>query len=370
MNPPPVIFGKHPAWPDFMEDGLPATGPLRQWCDAMMAALERTVTAGRWGAPGQPAPDWLLDFDHVLVWAGGGAGPNQLAVGRIWSSVDARGRSLYPLIVMQPLDAEAGIDDLRIALDHIERLGNAVRVVTDQDAFTRIRQAETERARLIAPQRRDRAAQWQELTAHAVGPAGDALLKDVIVRALVEFEETEVIASSPPPTASQSAAMPSMAFALRLEAAGDPLNRVGSLALLLRDGLRANNQLACLTPCSGGGNAGGDAGGVGAWVDVIVGLPAAESVQAMREDAAAAPIRREAVPELGPMARAVLACWRAGQRLTPVQPAGGSGAAKAGAGGSGGGRSGAASRKVRTIAVVVGGIVLAAIVLLILLLRG
>lgn len=304
MHANPAIFGKHPAWPDFMEDGLPESGPLRQWSDALMGAIERTVTSGRWAAPGQPAPEWLIDFDHLLVWAAAG----ELAVARIWASADARGRRLYPLIILQQLDPDASLPEIEIAVQQIERLGEAVRPITDQQTFTRVRRAEAERTKLRPPQAVDRAAAWQQLAQQATSESDTNGFRSALTRALVEFEDTESLA---PPTAgdkamsaSQIASIEHLGYSLRLGVEAPPLHRAATLALLLRDALHLGNHIACFTPSDPGAR----------WVDAMIGQPTPERVWPIRAATSECPIPNATLPEPGPRVSAILRTWETGQR--------------------------------------------------------
>lgn len=93
-----AVFGKHPAWNDFMDDlgvHTPRMADLRQ------LLLERGVRAcvegGRWD---KLEPAQVIDgFAHELLWLVG----NDIIVGRIWSSRDGKGRSAYPMIACAEL---------------------------------------------------------------------------------------------------------------------------------------------------------------------------------------------------------------------------------------------------------------------------
>lgn len=100
-------FGKHPAWNDHMDDIGLATHSLATlrrilYGSGIAAQIEGSAWEKR--EPGKV----LATFDHVFCWHR----PGEMIVGKIWTSRDGKGRSLYPMIVAAhcidvPLEAVA-----------------------------------------------------------------------------------------------------------------------------------------------------------------------------------------------------------------------------------------------------------------------
>lgn len=87
-------FGKHPGWNDHMDDvGLTthSLATLRRvlYGSGIAAQIEGSV----WD--NQASGKVLAGFDHVFCWRR----PTEMIVGRIWTSRDGKGRSLYPMIL-------------------------------------------------------------------------------------------------------------------------------------------------------------------------------------------------------------------------------------------------------------------------------
>lgn len=99
-----ALFGKHPGWDDHIEDWGLETAPLVQLKRALYTeGIAGNIDSGRWER--LDASQRLEGFDHLLVWrlacthAGGAAGhAGDWMAGRIWSSVDGKGRALYPMV--------------------------------------------------------------------------------------------------------------------------------------------------------------------------------------------------------------------------------------------------------------------------------
>lgn len=105
------VFGKHPAWDDFMPDLIvppPCAGetpPLRTLrrtlIDSAVAAHVEANTFDDW-----PRVDQLGGFEHVLLYRPAG-GTGAVVCGRIDDSEDGRGRRRYPLVLAAQVSAAA-----------------------------------------------------------------------------------------------------------------------------------------------------------------------------------------------------------------------------------------------------------------------
>ena len=86
-------FGKHPGWDDHIEDIGIATESLAIAKDLLyVEGIGGQINTGAWDKLG---PDQQLPaFKHVFVWQRS----DQLLIGLVWSSVDGKGRTRYPMI--------------------------------------------------------------------------------------------------------------------------------------------------------------------------------------------------------------------------------------------------------------------------------
>jgi hypothetical protein len=90
-------FGKHPAWEDHTEDLGTFTPALARLKKVLYEdGIRGCIDAGAWGVPGEPAPEWLVEYGHHFVFR---VSSNELVVGLLWPSRDGRGRDRYPMIV-------------------------------------------------------------------------------------------------------------------------------------------------------------------------------------------------------------------------------------------------------------------------------
>ncbi|HXD01138.1 MAG TPA: hypothetical protein VN048_17505, partial [Verrucomicrobiae bacterium] len=87
-------FGKHPGWDDHVED-------LGMETETLALARKVLYVEGVGGQIDKGAWEKLTpalrldDFNHTFVWCRS----NQFLIGRIWSSVDGKGRTRYPMVV-------------------------------------------------------------------------------------------------------------------------------------------------------------------------------------------------------------------------------------------------------------------------------
>ena len=89
-----AAFGKHPGWDDHVEDiGLETESLIMAKAILYVAGIGGQIDRGAWEKlePGQQMPG----FNHFFLWRRG----EQFLLGRIWSSVDGKGRSRYPMVL-------------------------------------------------------------------------------------------------------------------------------------------------------------------------------------------------------------------------------------------------------------------------------
>ncbi|MCZ6836335.1 MAG: hypothetical protein O7G85_11220 [Planctomycetota bacterium] len=89
-----AAFGKHPGWLDHMEEiGLETDRLIQLRRMLYSEGINRNIDSGAWRdlTPEQS----VAEFKHAFVWK---VGPDTI-VGRLWSSTDGRGRSLYPMVL-------------------------------------------------------------------------------------------------------------------------------------------------------------------------------------------------------------------------------------------------------------------------------
>jgi hypothetical protein len=89
-----AAFGKHPGWSDFMDDiGMKTETLISAKRALYLEGLSSQIETGAWA---KLEPDKRIsDFNHLFLWQR----PDEFLIGRIWSSVDAKGRREYPMVV-------------------------------------------------------------------------------------------------------------------------------------------------------------------------------------------------------------------------------------------------------------------------------
>jgi hypothetical protein len=89
-----AAFGKHPGWNDHIEDlGVETDLLVRLKRTLYLEGISGNVDSGAWEklSEGQR----LERFDHGFLWRTSG----DIVVGRMWSSMDGKGRTRYPMVV-------------------------------------------------------------------------------------------------------------------------------------------------------------------------------------------------------------------------------------------------------------------------------
>src|SRR5215469_9189084 len=96
-----AAFGKHPGWNDHIDDlGLDTDDLITAKRLLYVQGINQNIDAGAWE---NLDPDKRLDaFRHDFLWHMKGTGSGEgdsLIAGRMWSSVDGKGRDKYPMVL-------------------------------------------------------------------------------------------------------------------------------------------------------------------------------------------------------------------------------------------------------------------------------
>src|SRR4051812_43369901 len=89
-----AAFGKHPGWNDHIDDlGLDTSQLVNAKQLLYSQGINQNIDAAAWE---KLDPDQRIDgFAHDFLWHM----PGSLIAGRLWSSVDGKGRDKYPLVL-------------------------------------------------------------------------------------------------------------------------------------------------------------------------------------------------------------------------------------------------------------------------------
>jgi hypothetical protein len=112
-----AAFGKHPGWMDHMDElGLETDLLVALRRMLYSAGINQNIDGGVWSdqEPSHITPK----FHHVFAWGV----RDEVIVGRLWSSTDGRGRSLYPMIVCAHCSGMMVSQAFDLVLPHLERL--------------------------------------------------------------------------------------------------------------------------------------------------------------------------------------------------------------------------------------------------------
>ncbi|NQT83135.1 hypothetical protein HQ563_08935 [bacterium] len=89
-----AVFGKHPGWDDHIEDlGLETEQLIGIKRLLYIEGISGNVDSGAWDK--LPEAQRLGEFNHLFLWRT----ISDLVVGRMWSSMDGKGRTHYPMVV-------------------------------------------------------------------------------------------------------------------------------------------------------------------------------------------------------------------------------------------------------------------------------
>jgi len=155
-----AAFGKHPGWDDHIEDIGIETDHLASLKQLLyVQGIGGTIDSGAWDSleEGQR----VERFAHVFVRRAGG----DLAVGKLWSSADGKGRARYPMVVCAqlrgvPLDWAVcevlpRLEDVRQRCIATDQAAEVVQIIDDarRQLRERVADAETGGPELVVPPR-------------------------------------------------------------------------------------------------------------------------------------------------------------------------------------------------------------------------
>ncbi|CAN5806411.1 hypothetical protein BH11PLA1_BH11PLA1_17790 [soil metagenome] len=263
-----AAVGKHPAWDDHIDDIGLATPELVQARRTFYAeALAGNVDSTSWGAPDQPAPDWVIAFGHALLWR---TAPATWIAGRLWPSRDGRHRTRYPMIVLAQCDNLPLTWITGVALPRLERLQQACSEAEQQAqvaAAVAACQQELAAAAAGAAPEDEPAATRLALERILAGPLAEGT-RTALYRAQYQIER-ELTGAAAVPSRAGSAGV--RGRHIRLPALADaPHESLALWARYLGAQLPLADQLLLLAPLNHG------------WVDVIAGSLDAATLAPLR----------------------------------------------------------------------------------------
>ena len=89
-----AAFGKHPGWSDFMDDiGMETDLLIAAKRIMYVKGIASQIETGAWDR--LEPENRIPDFNHVFVWRK----PEEFLIGRMWSSMDAKGRREFPMVI-------------------------------------------------------------------------------------------------------------------------------------------------------------------------------------------------------------------------------------------------------------------------------
>lgn len=138
-----AAFGKHPGWDDHIEDqGLETPRLVETRRLLYTEGVGKVIDAGSWDklTDEQRSPN----FAHVFAWSR----EEGLFLGRLWSSVDGKGRSKYPMIVVAQLSGVSASWALREVLPRLEQIEIRCKAAKTASEVKSILDAERERIRI------------------------------------------------------------------------------------------------------------------------------------------------------------------------------------------------------------------------------
>lgn len=125
-----AAFGKHPGWADHVDLGLDTErlADIRQ--SLYVQGIAGNLDSGAWDR--LPPEHRLPEFDHALLWHF--PGESTVAVARLWSSQDGKGRGRYPMVAAAQCPGMPPRWALRVALPALEGIRSRCRETTSASA--------------------------------------------------------------------------------------------------------------------------------------------------------------------------------------------------------------------------------------------
>jgi hypothetical protein len=175
-----AVFGKHPGWSDFMDDiGMETETLIVAKRVLYVKGIASQIETGAWAK--LESDKRLADFNHVFLWRR----PEELLVGRIWSSMDAKGRKEYPMVacadcISMPLgwvlsEMLPKLDEIRAVCQATRAAGEVISILSKEQNAIRERMNGSFKAPPNAPERRTARARF--LDRHEWGPNREGLYR-------------------------------------------------------------------------------------------------------------------------------------------------------------------------------------------------
>lgn len=140
-----AAFGKHPGWNDHIDDlGLDTQALIAVKRLLYVQGINQNIDGGAWENPDVHSPEAaaagasrLADFRHDFLWYLPPALANEpdpaLVAGRIWSSVDGKGRAKYPMVLAAQTTGLPDSFALRLVLPTLGKVNDRCAAATDAD---------------------------------------------------------------------------------------------------------------------------------------------------------------------------------------------------------------------------------------------
>ncbi len=140
-----AAFGKHPGWNDHIDDlGLDTEALVSVKRLLYVQGINQNIDGGSWENPdvaavsGPGGATRLADFRHEFLWYLPPALASQpeatLVAGRIWSSVDGKGRAKYPMVLAAQTNNLPIAYALRMVLPTLAKVNERCDHATDAEA--------------------------------------------------------------------------------------------------------------------------------------------------------------------------------------------------------------------------------------------
>jgi len=126
-----AAFGKHPGWNDHIPGiGIETETLARIKQTLYVDGIGGQIDSGAWE---KLNPEKRADgFDHTFLWIQRG----HLALGRLWSSTDGKGRSKYPMVLCLDSEGVSSAFALTILLPGLENLCGACKMAASAEQVT------------------------------------------------------------------------------------------------------------------------------------------------------------------------------------------------------------------------------------------
>jgi hypothetical protein len=201
-----AAFGKHPGWNDHIDDlGLDTDELVTAKRLLYVQGINQNIDAAAWE---KLEPDQRIDkFRHNFLWHMPGAN-NALIAGRLWSSVDGKGRDKYPMVVCVETRDLPDNFAASVALPFLHKTQERCVAAPDADAVRRTIDSDRDNLRALLqspipsnslrPADIARVANAPEMNPNREGVAGNGFHRIVyaIVRQMSSYRPANLVSAS------------------------------------------------------------------------------------------------------------------------------------------------------------------------------